>query len=286
LCFTLIPLVMLFICAVSPAKENRLHWDEDFYLWFVSVFFAVQWILGLALCSSRTRYLSSRYHIMELVSFLPWIIFKGSGYNGRDVKVNGFVLCRLLRVFQLTHIFPSTFTSLEEQIDIYENTLILAYTSYKVMSVFMLIINLFLATLIFAFERGEYNEDKNIWIRPGESGESPFSNYFNCFYFTIVTGTTLGYGDMSPVTYVGKLIALVTVAVGLINITFVINTIGDCFEEVFRRFLVERTAKIEDERADFIRQNVDRAKRKIEYLNKKRTRSGTVEMHSSKAATV
>merc|ERR550534_1181766 len=284
--FTLIPLVMLFICAVSPSKEHMLQWDEDFYFQFVSVFFAVQWGLGLALCSSRTRFLSSRYHIMELVSFLPWIIFKGLGYTGREVKVNGFVLFRLLRAFQLTHIFPTAFTSLKEQIDIYENTLILAYTSYRVMSVFMLFINLFLATLIFAFERGEYNEDKNIWIRPGESGESPFSNYFNCFYFTIVTGTTLGYGDMSPVTYVGKLIALATVGVGLINITFVINTIGDCFEEIFRRFLLERTAKMEDERADFIRQNVDQAKRKIEYLNKKRTQSGTVEMLSRKATIV
>jgi len=140
------------------------------------------------------------------------------------------------------------------------------------MALLMLCINLFISILIFAFERGEYSEDKNIWIRPGESEESPFSNYFNCFYFTIVTGTTLGYGDMCPVTYVGKLTALFTVVIGLINITFVINTVGDCFHEVFHQFLVERTAKIEDERTDFIRGNVDQAKRNIENLNKKRTR--------------
>jgi len=140
------------------------------------------------------------------------------------------------------------------------------------MALFMLCINLFIALLLFSFERGEYSEDKNIWIRPGESEESPFSNYFNCFYFTIVTGTTLGYGDMSPVTYVGKLTALITVAVGLINITFVINTVGDCFQEVFHQFLAELTAKIEDDRTDFIRENIDQAKRKIEHLNKKRTR--------------
>jgi len=139
------------------------------------------------------------------------------------------------------------------------------------MALFMLCINLFIALLLFSFERGEYSEDKNIWIRPGESEESPFSNYFNCFYFTIVTGTTLGYGDMSPVTYVGKLTALFTVAIGLINITFIINTIRDCFQEVFHRFLVERTVKLEAERSDFIRQNVDQAKRKIEYLNKEKT---------------
>jgi len=286
LVFTLIPLIILLIYAVIPTMETSLHWNEDLYLWFVSIFFAAQWVLGLALCHSRTTYLSSHYHIVELLSFLPWIIFKGLGYTGSYLNVKGFVLFRLLRVFQLTLIFPTTFTSLKEQIDIYENTLILAYTSYRAMAVFMLFINLFLATLIFAFERGEYNEAENIWIRPGESGESPFSNYFNCFYFTIVTGTTLGYGDMSPVTYVGKLVALVAVSIGLINITFIINTIGDCFEEVFRRFLVERTTQIEDERTDFIRQNVDRAKRKIEYLNSKRTRGGRIEMFSTKPTRV
>jgi len=98
----------------------------------------------------------------------------------------------------------------------------------------MVFINLFLSTLVFAFERGKYDEDLKVWIRVGELSESPFSNFFNCCYFILVTGTTLGYGDMSPTSYVGKLIALSTVAIGLINITFFINTIGDWFEEVFR----------------------------------------------------
>jgi len=31
--FTLVPLVILFILALSPTMENRLHWDEDFYLY-------------------------------------------------------------------------------------------------------------------------------------------------------------------------------------------------------------------------------------------------------------
>jgi len=77
---------------------------------------------------------------------------------------------------------------------------------------------------------------------------------------------------MSPLTYVGKLVALFTVAIGLINITFVINTIGDRFQEIFHRLLIECTGTIAVERADFIRQNVDQAKRKIEHLNRKRTR--------------
>jgi len=61
---------------------------------------------------------------------------------------------------------------------------------------------------------------------------------------------------MFPESYVGKVITLSTVTIGLVNVTAVINTIGDCFEEVFHDFLVDRTKKIEDERADFRRKNV------------------------------
>ena len=41
--------------------------------------------------------------------------------------------------------------------------------------------------------------------------------YFDAFYFTVVTVSTVGYGDMSPVTMVGKslTIGLITVGLGL-----------------------------------------------------------------------
>jgi len=94
--FTLIPLVLLLIYAMSPSMENRLHWGEDLYLWFTS-FFSLQWLLGVSLCRNRAAYLSSRYHIMVLVSFLPWIIMKCTANTNWDVKMNGFVICRLFR---------------------------------------------------------------------------------------------------------------------------------------------------------------------------------------------
>jgi len=58
--FTLVPLVLLFIYAMSPTMENRLHWGEDIYSWFVSIFFSLQWLVGVSLCSNRAAYLSSR----------------------------------------------------------------------------------------------------------------------------------------------------------------------------------------------------------------------------------
>jgi len=80
---------------------------------------------------------------------------------------------------------------------------------------------------------------------------------------------------MYPTSYGGKLISVFLVLIGLVNITFIINTIGDCFEEVFRAFLLERTKRNEEERADYILQNVRLAKEKIESMKTKKIRKTT-----------
>jgi voltage-gated potassium channel len=41
----------------------------------------------------------------------------------------------------------------------------------------------------------------------------PFSD---ALYFTFVTGLTIGYGDIAPVTHMGRIIAILTGLVGLI----------------------------------------------------------------------
>jgi len=59
--------------------------------------------------------------------------------------------------------------------------------------------------------------------------------------------TTLGYGDMSPKSYVGKVVALMSACAGLCNLTFLINLIGECFEEVFRKYVLDRNQRMVNE---------------------------------------
>jgi len=133
----------------------------------------------------------------------------------------------------------------------------------------MLLVNVFLTAVVFAFERGNYNEGLKQWIRLDEDSESPFADFANCFYFVIVTGTTLGYGDMSPRSHGGKLTALLTVALGLVNITFEINTIGDCLEEIFRRYLEDKSKKIEEQRTSCIYRTANPEAQKKDSIPKK-----------------
>jgi len=197
-------------------------------------------------------------------------MYKEAGYTGH-INPRGFVFVRVLRVFKLATIFPSRFRYIQKHLNIYRDALKLAYVSYKAFSTFLITMLVYFSMLIYVFERGVYNADEKVWKRFGEDDESPFANFYNCIYFALVTGTTLGYGDMYPRTYAGKIIAILIALLGIMNLTFLVNTIGDCFEDIFRVFLKNRIAVIERERSVFIRRNVAKAQANLDMLKMRKS---------------
>ena len=63
------------------------------------------------------------------------------------------------------------------------------------------------------------------------SDESKFSSIFNALWWTVVTFTTVGYGDMSPVTVPGQMFTFIVMAAGLINFSIVVSLVTDKFQE-------------------------------------------------------
>jgi len=59
-----------------------------------------------------------------------------------------------------------------------------------------------------------------------------FDSVFNTAWFTMVTVTTVGYGDMSPVTKAGKLIAMMTFIPSLALFAGIIGVLGSSFVKV------------------------------------------------------
>ena len=48
-----------------------------------------------------------------------------------------------------------------------------------------------------------------------------FENFFHSFYFTTVTITTVGYGDYTPKTPIGRIFTLVLMIFGIVNVNLV-----------------------------------------------------------------
>lgn len=255
---TLVPVLMLCFEGVRPSFD--IQWYKKTFMWIASIFFMFEYICGLITCKFKKKFILNIGHIFELVSFLFWIIYNTFGRAG-SLDPMGFVVFRVLRLVKLHMVFK--LETLKDDLDIYVNTLSLAYTSYGAVSMILAFTIIFFSLIIYVFERGNYQKTESRWERDFDEGESPFSDLWSCVYFIVVTMTTLGYGDISPKSYVGKLIAMMTVLVGLCNITFLINIIGDCFEEVFREFVVRRSERMEVEQSRYLTNCVDKMSTRI-----------------------
>ncbi|RDY26876.1 two pore domain potassium channel family protein [Romboutsia weinsteinii] len=84
-------------------------------------------------------------------------------------------------------------------------------TIISVLLLIMVILNLFLATCLI-------NQ-----IYPGSF--SNVSNNFDLFYYTIITFTTVGYGDIIPVTVPAKLIGIIISTTSVICITIFLSSV-------------------------------------------------------------
>jgi len=268
LMLSFVPVTFLIIQAMDPS--HILNWNPKKYIWVISIFFAIQYVLGLVTCRTTRLFILDLSHTVDLVSFIFWIGYNTSILTAGSMDPMGFVLFRTLRIMKIHKVF--NLEGLGENLAIYTDTLQLAYTSYGAVLGFLFVLILFYSLLFYAFERGEWSEEKGYWKREFDDEESPFSNLYNCVYFTIVTFTTLGYGDYSPSSHVGKLVAVTAVLTGLGNLTFLINIIGDCFEEVFRVFVQKRSRKIEQERANFIEKQIKRASELVKLRRKRGSR--------------
>jgi len=117
-------------------------------------------------------------------------------------------------------------------------TLYRSMTAITLLLTFVITLIIIFATLIYQFEAGEWTEDA---AHPGwgtynraDGKPSPFVSIFHSFYWVLVTMTTVGYGDMYPITAMGWVVAGLAMMSGLIVLTLPITIIGANFDEESR----------------------------------------------------
>lgn len=66
----------------------------------------------------------------------------------------------------------------------------------------------------------------NYFFREEFFGHGVICSFFDSLYFTVVTLTTLGYGDISPSTQIGKLVVAGEVTLGIIVISLFLTSIS------------------------------------------------------------
>jgi len=152
--------------------------------WFYTIVFTIEYILRLICVKSPIRYAKSTYGIIDLLSVLPSYIELFLPNTHFLLIVRSFRLLRVFRIFKMVKFLrESRMLTL---------SLLSSYRKITIFLFFVLLLTVFFGSLMYVVE---YQHN------PG------FTNIPQSIYWAIVTLTTVGYGDIAPITALGKVLA-------------------------------------------------------------------------------
>ena len=183
----LVVIILLSILTVVldsvPDIGRRYAVQMSVLEWTFTLFFTLEYIARLVCVQRPMRYVRSFYGVIDLVSVLPtWISLLVPGSQVfLDVRI--LRLLRIFRIFKLT-LYVEEYTRLGE-------ALVASKRKIMVFLSVVLMLILILGTVMYVIE----------------GPESGFTSIPMAMYWATVTITTVGYGDITPHTHLGKAIA-------------------------------------------------------------------------------
>lgn len=102
-----------------------------------------------------------------------------------------------------------------------------------------------------------------VWIVPVEFGHK-INNLNDGLWWAVTTVTGVGYGDVVPVTGLGRMIGAVLMTVGLILFSFVVALLSSRFMRAEEKYHRLRQEKI----LDSVNNKLYRLEKKLDYLIK------------------
>lgn len=219
--FNIILLGVILLSAIIISLETipqlslqviHILYDIEFV---ITVLFTIEYILRIVCVKNKWHYILSFNGIIDFLSIAPFYVGLFFPQTHYFVIIRLLRLLRVFRVFNLLHYM-------------HEGRHIV--TSIKKSARKIYIFLLFLAIFVTIMGAVMYVV---------EGGKGQFNSIPNCIYWAAVTITTVGYGDITPQTPMGKFLSLVIMLCGysILAVTTIIVTLD------FDRFRKNETKK-------------------------------------------
>ncbi len=153
--------------------------------------------------SRRARYIFSFTGLVDLISILPGMLqVVGVSLDLRWVRI-----LRLLRLLKISH-YSSAFSDVYSVVAEEKNSL--------------------LATLYLLFV-AMFFSSAALYLVEGEVQPEDFASIPEAMWWSLITLTTVGYGDVSPLTPIGKIIGSFTAIIGVLTVALMTGIVSSSF---------------------------------------------------------
>lgn len=190
---------------ISPEFRHILYVTEVVTV----ILFTIEYLLRLVTAERKFGFVFSFYGIIDLLAILPFYI--ASGIDLRAIRVlRLFRLIRMMKFMRYTDAvqrFRIAFVSVKEELILF-----------------------FIATtlLLFVAAVGIYYFENP--VQPDQ-----FKSIFHCLWWAVVTLTTVGYGDIYPITAGGRVFTFFILMLGLGVVAVPTGLIASSFSAITQK---------------------------------------------------
>lgn len=188
--FDIILLVLISTSVVIIFMESvpslQLRYSREFYIMEVifTVLFTLEYLIRIWVLPQPMRYAKSFYGIIDLLAIIPTLLELAFPQLHFLLIIRALRLLRIFRIFRMIHFLKDSLVIV--------NSLWAARRKILVFFFAVILITIVSGTVMYIIENG-HNEG--------------FSSIPQSIYWAIVTLTTVGYGDIAPITALGKTLA-------------------------------------------------------------------------------
>lgn len=185
--------VLVVVLSTMPSADEEPA--RGVYLaleWVFTVLFTIEYLVRIVVVRRPLRYVFSFYGIIDLLSILPAFIGLVVPGGERLLVVRTLRLLRIFRVFKLARYLTEA-AALKEALLVSRHKIAVFLTT-------VLIVVLIASAVMHIVEGNAKNED--------------FDSMPSAMYWAVITMTTVGYGDITPITGAGKAMTAILVLIG------------------------------------------------------------------------
>lgn len=213
--FFMIALIIFSITTLILDKSGKIpEWVLEFDLYVITSIFAIEYLLRLWIHQDMYKYIVaipeddsvSKHYLFLLKSKLRYMLSLPALIDFIAIFPN-FRIIRLLKLYHYMHGASSLF-----------NALLKKRFEFIFLGYMLLGVTFTFGSLFYLLEFG-VNE--------------ALGSYLDAIYWALVTISTVGYGDISPVTEMGKVVSMFGIIFGIAMISFMTSVMVSAFSERF-----------------------------------------------------
>jgi voltage-gated potassium channel len=188
-----VSIISFSIGTLPNISENLSKILNGFEVFSITIF-SIEYLMRIYVSKKSLKYIFSFYGLIDLIAILPFYF-------------NGFLDLRFLRAFRILRIFRVV------RLIKYNDALKRFRKDFTIVKEEIMLFLIITIVLIFITSAG-------IYYFENEAQPEVFKSVFHSAWWSIVTLTTVGYGDVYPITLGGRIFTffVLMIGVGLVTI--------------------------------------------------------------------